>query len=296
MGNKRNGIQRERQIIHGNYKTVHVFPVFPKGTRRSKKCKPSSEVQKKLNQKYREEKIRYLLDVNFDEGDIEVGLGYDDKYLPDTYDECKRDIRNFHRRVNRFRTAIGLDELKYLYCIERGARNGRWHIHDTMSGGTINASDETIRKVKRFFKGMDENAIKSMIERGGYKQCIKVIWGKGYAHTYDLDFNEEGLKALAKYKVKEPETESAAIDGKVRRWSSSKNLKQAETIEKDNRISKRTVEKIRRGEVTEREIERLYPGYIITNYEPLYNSVNGGEYLTIHLYKKTGGKKSVKKE
>lgn len=294
---KRTGIQRERQIKHGNYMTVHVFPVFPKAKGRSKKCKPSTEIQKALNQRYRKEHLRYILDVNFTSDDIEAGLGYDDEHLPETYEECKRDVVNFHRRVNRFRKAIDLPELKYVYCIEKGAKNGRYHIHDTLSGGTIDTSPDTIKRIKPFFRGMSDEDIKRAIEKGGYKQCIKMIWGKGYAHTYDLDFDNEGLKALAKYKVKEPENPAEVIEGKVRHWSSSKNLKQPTTDERDNYISKATVEDIRKGNISEREIERLYPGYIVTSYDAIRNNVNKGEYLTLRLYKlpeKKGGYKCGK--
>ena len=283
---KRTGVQRERKIEHGNYMTVNVFPVFPKAKGRSKKCKPSTAVQKALNQKYREERLRYLLDVNFTSDDMEVGLGYDDEHLPDTYEECKRDVVNFHRRLNRFRAAIGLPEMKYIYCIERGKKNGRWHAHDTMSGGAVDTSDETIKKIKPFFRGMTCDEIKKAIEKGGYKQCVKMIWGKGYAHTYDLDYDEEGLTALAKYKVKEPENKIEEIDGKTRRWSTSKNLKQPTITERDNHISKATVEDIRRGNICEREIERLYPGYTVTSYTAIHNNINAGEYVTIRLYKR----------
>lgn len=293
---KQRVIQRERKIQHGNYMTVHVFPVFAKPKGRKKKCKPSTAIQAALNQKYREERLRYLLDTNFTRKDIEVGLGYDDAHLPENYEQCKRDVVNFHRRLNRFRTAIGLSEMKYIYCIERGRKNGRWHVHDTMSGGTIDASDETIKKIKPFFRGMSADDIRAAIERGGYKQCVKMIWGRGYAHTYDLEFNSDGLQGLAKYKIKPPETENEQIDGKIRRWSTSKNLKQPQITERDNYISKSTVRDIRRGDVSEREIERLYPGYTVTEYSAVHNCINAGEYLTIRLYKRPGGERRNNRE
>ena len=71
------------------------------------------------------------------------------------------------------------------------------------------------------------------------------------------------------------------IDGRQ-----SKNLKKP-TIPKDRDgfISKDTVRDIRKGDICEREIERLYPGYTITDISPYLNTINAGEYLTIRLRK-----------
>ena len=280
---KRTGTQRERKIKHSNFLDVYVFPVFPKARGRSKKRKPSTEIQKKLNQKYRENKLKYLLNVNFTNEDMEIRLGYDDEYLPADYKQCQKDVANFHRRLNRFRIAVGLPPLKYIYCIERGEKGGRFHVHDTMSGGTVDTSDETIKRIKPFFRGKSEDEIKADIKKGGYKQCVKMLWGKGYTHTDDLDFDDDGLKSLAKYKVKEPQTAAAEIEGKVRRWSTSKNLIQPEIKERDNYISAATVEEIRKGDISEREIERLYPDYTLTGYEAMHNNINAGEYLVLYL-------------
>lgn len=248
-------IQRERRIFHGDYLDVHSFPVFKKPGKRGKKVKPSSEIQKKLNQKYRENKMLYLIHTNFNKDDFEMGLGFDDKYLPESYEDVQKAVRNYIRRIKRYRTKSNLPELKYIYVIERGKCNGRWHIHMILSGG------------------MDRDVLED-------------LWGQGYAHTYRLEFDDEGLRGLAKYKVKEPETKAAVIDGKVRRWAASKNLKQPVIPkDRDGFISKATVKDIREGNISEREIERLYPGYTVTSVEPFLNTVNAGEYLTVRLRK-----------
>lgn len=252
---KGRSVQRERRIFHGDYLDVFSFPVFQKPGKRKKKTNPSSEIQKKLNQKYRENKLTYLINENFSKKDLEMGFGFDDEHLPFTYADVQRLIRNYIRRIKHYRKKNGLPELKYLYVIERGSTNGRWHIHMILSGG------------------IDRNILEEM-------------WGQGYAHTYRLEFDDNGLKGLAKYKVKEPETDIAVIDEKVRRWASSKNLKQP-TIPKDRDgfISKDTVRDIRKGDICEREIERLYPGYTVTSIEPFLNTINAGEYVTIRLRK-----------
>jgi hypothetical protein len=250
-------LQRERRIFHGNYLTVHVFPVFQiiAGARR-RKGKATTETQKKLNQKYREEKIMYLMNENFEEGDLEIGLSYSDEMLPENYEDVQKDIRNFVRRLKRYRAKENLPEIKYLYVIERGGKGGRWHAHFATNG--------------------DMN-----------RDVVESLWGKGTAHTFRMHFDEEGLKGIAKYKVKEPETPIAELDGKkIHRWGASKNLKKPRIPkDRDGFISKKTVAEIREGKVAEREIERLYPGYIVTNWEAMKNTVNNGEYLTIQLRK-----------
>jgi hypothetical protein len=143
--------------------------------------------------------------------------------------------------------------MKYIYTIEKGERNGRWHFH-MITQGDIDRDE------------------------------LEKLWGKGYAHTTRLDFDDEGMIGLAKYKIKEPETEIASIKGKVHRWSASKNLKKPVTLpDRDGFISKETTKDIREGNISEREIERLYPGYTITSWDPWHNDINAGEYLTIRL-------------
>lgn len=260
MRKRKNGgrnIQRERRIFHGDYLDAHIFPVFQKPGKRRKRSNPSTEIQKRLNQKYRENRLTYLINENFTVKDLELGLGFCDECLPEDYAGVQRAVRNYIRRIKNYRKKNGLEDLKYLYVIERGERKGRWHIHMILSGG------------------MDRDLLEKM-------------WGQGYAHTYRLEFDDEGLKGLAKYKVKEPQKEIEVIAEKVRRWAASKNLRQPFIPkDRDGFISKNTTRDIRKGDICEREIERLYPGYTVTAVEPFLNNINAGEYLTIRL-RRTG--------
>lgn len=147
--------------------------------------------------------------------------------------------------------------MKYLYAIQKGSTNGRWHVHFATNGD---------------------------IDR----DVIEKLWGKGYAHSFRMEFDDEGVKGLSKYKVRDPETSIAEINEnkKIHRWAASKNLKKPRIPkERDGYISKKTVAEIREGAVTEKEIERLYPGYTITEWTSLKNNINAGEYLTIQLRK-----------
>lgn len=104
-------IQRERRIYHGDYLDVNIFPVFKKPGKRKKKTNPSSEIQKKLNQTYRENKVTYLINNNFSKKDLEIGLGFDDEHLPETYADVQRIIRNYIRRIKHYISKNDLPEL-----------------------------------------------------------------------------------------------------------------------------------------------------------------------------------------
>lgn len=270
-------VQRERRIYHGEYLDVHIFPIFQKPGKRGKKRNPSTDIQRLLNQKYREERITYLIHSNFTARDIEVKLGFDDEHLPSSYSDFQRIMRNFIRALKRMRTRYFLKELKYIYVIERGKTNGRWHAHMITNSAD---GDETV------LIGYDEKG--KPIHRS-YRDMFEELW-KNYsgckARTFSLDFNEEGLIGLSKYKVKEPETEIAEIDEKVRRWAASKNLNPPKIAkDRDGFISRETAREILEHKYIERDIEKLYKGYTVSSITPLFNKVNAGVYVTIRLRK-----------
>ncbi len=113
---------------------------------------------------------------------------------------------------------------------------------------------------------------------------IKEVWKYGYIFISGLEFDDEGFKGIARYLVKEPQSSDAHIDGKIRRWNTSKNLKQPYIPkDRDGFISRDTAKDIREGNICEREIERLYPGYTVTRIEAFKNKINAGEYVKISL-------------
>ena len=61
-------VYREKKYTCGEYLDVFIYPVFETGKHRGgkrEKRKPSTEAQKKLNQRHREEKLVRLLRANF---------------------------------------------------------------------------------------------------------------------------------------------------------------------------------------------------------------------------------------
>lgn len=250
-------LYREKKHICGEYLEVDIFPVFEYQRGRGKKRKPTSETQKKLNQRNAERKLIRLLNTNFTKKDIRFDLTYSDEYYPSSPEEAQKQMQNFLRRVKRFRAKHNLPELKYVAVTEVGKTNGRLHHHIVMSGG-IDIND------------------------------LAEIWGRGYTTAKPLQFDEYGITGIAKYLIKEP------ILGK--RWCASRNLEQPKTSKRDGRISQRKIKEFHdSGADNREEIEKLYEGYYLADIQPYYNEMNGGYYLTVRMYKKPAPKRSRKR-
>ena len=247
-------VYREKKYTCGEYLDVYIYPVFetgkPGGGKREKR-KPSTEAQKKLNQRHREEKLVRLLHTNFTPEDLEIHLTYKGEQ-PGSDEEAARNLRNYIRRIQRLRKKMGLPPLKYIAVTERGKRGGRYHHHITVNGG------------------IDRDTLESM-------------WEYGYANSRRLQFTEDGLAGLGNYIVKSP------VGGKA--WTASKNLVDPEPRTRDGRISGNKARELAKSlESGEKfaKFESLYPGYLISAAEAFHNDVNGGFYLFLRLYRKDG--------
>lgn len=163
-------IYREKRYICGEYLDVYIFPAYRCPGSHTKRGKPTSEGQKKLNERHSQEQIVRLFHANFTEDDIELHLTY--KIQPESADEAKRDIQNFIRRLRRLRKKLGLPDLKYI-CVTEQSGKGRYHHHITVNGG---------------------------IDR----DMLEKLWGFGYANSRRLQFSENGLEGLGKYITKAP--------------------------------------------------------------------------------------------
>ena len=267
---------REKIYTCGDYKDIQLFPVFEKAKgRRKKRYKPTSEMQAKLNQRNAERSLTRLLNANFTENDISATLTYMNQYLPKTFEEAERDVKNFLRRVKRLRSKLGLPEIKYILI--PGA--GRFHFHIPMSGG------------------IDDKAIQN-------------LWPYGYCNIIHFVFDENGIEGHARYVAKQFELDEVDIfsmfdineetgevtekEGKAatrakgkRRYTCSRNIIRPETEEKDGRITAARVEEMATVDSASRAVfEKLYPGYCLADCKPYYNEENGGYYLEIKMYRK----------
>ena len=243
-------VYREKPYYCGEYLDAFIFPVFETGARGGKRAKrkPSTEAQKKLNQRNREEKLVRLLHANFTKEDLEIHLTYKG-VQPESDEEAVRNARNYIRRVQRLREKMGLPPLKYIAVTERGKRGGRYHHHITLSGG---------------------------IDRDE----LEKLWTNGYANSRRLQFTEKGLAGLGHYIVKTPVGKKA--------WTASKNLVDPEPRTRDGRISGKKVRELAENIQDSARFEKLYPGYLLSEATVFHNDINGGYYIVARFYRQDG--------
>lgn len=153
----------------GNYLEVEIYPVFQKAGKRRAKCRPTSAIQERLNQKRAEMHITRIAHLNFTEEDMALHLTYAEN--PDM-DRAEKDIKNFMARLRRKYKKLGL-ELKYISTIEQGRKSGRVHVHMLINN-----------------EGLDRDEIEK-------------LWGFGYANARRLQFGEEGITGLTRYITKD---------------------------------------------------------------------------------------------
>ena len=249
-------VYREKKYTCGEYLDVYIYPVFETGPRKGRRAarrKPSTEAQKKLNQRHRQEELTRVTHANFTPEDLEIHLTYRGEQ-PGSDEEAARNLRNHIRRIQRLRKKLGLPPLKYITVTERGKRGGRYHHHLTVNGG------------------IDRDTLESM-------------WEHGYANSRRLQFSEDGVAGLTHYITK------SSVERGKKAWSCSKNLIHPEPVTRDGRVSGRKARELAKSlESGEKfaKFESLYPNYLLSQAEAFHNDVNGGCYLVARFYRKDG--------
>lgn len=168
----------------------HTSRTYRKNGKRVKKKSITPEAMKKQNEKQAEAMLRMLIDNNFTTNDCYITLTY--KEQPATWEDAKKDIQNFIRRLKRRYKKLG-KELKYIYIAE-----GKTRIHFHM---IINNAEL-------------------------YSDEINELWPHGMHKLMLYQGRAEDAVRLASYFVKEKRSAcySDKEDAFKRRWNSSKNL------------------------------------------------------------------------
>jgi hypothetical protein len=239
--------------------------------------KPTSEAQAVVNERNMKLNFKRVLHANFLEGrDLYVTLTFREGENPATRADAKRAADNFWRRVKRAWEKRGVStweiqhnkgeklHLKYLYVIE-GGDGKRIHIHLAMTGG-LNWQE------------------------------IKVLWGMAdEVNVKILQGSKNGMEALSRYLTKQ-----GGLAKGEHHWYGSRNLSKPDYGERDNRISRETMEELAdviedinagKGEgvipTDERyaPIEERYQGYYLAEAEAVYVEQFREWILHIQLYR-----------
>lgn len=241
---------RERKYTCGDYIEVAIYPVYTQQRGRSKRKKPTSEVQQRLNRRHATDRLRRLLHTNFTPKDLFVTLTFDDEHLPATVAECQRCIQNFLRRVKRKYCKAGR-EFKYLYIIEYGEKHNRLHTHLVINSG-LNRNE------------------------------LSAAWGNGAVSSDRLRFDNDGLMALAVYLTKGSGDDKNRTTFK--RWSGSRNLEKPIITERDGRISHKKMLGFCENGGDGEYLETQYNGYETVDLTVCLSAdLYGGLYLSAML-------------
>ena len=246
---------RRRTTVSGPRIDAEVFPVFGKhqrGELRRAKHQMTREAQQRSNDERSRMRLIQLVEANFDEKDVALGLSYEGE--APTPERVDKDVRNFLNRVKRRRTREGLPELKYIYTIggdempAAGYSGKRPHVHMIMNGG-ISRND------------------------------LEEMWGKGLANCDRLQPRDVGLGGIAVYFTRQKQ-DRAPKKG-VRKWRGSRNLTHPEPRSRDAKMPNSRVKRIAydfRNEAKD-VMERLYPGYVLQDCQVRYSDIVDGVYI-----------------
>ena len=191
----------------------YTYRVNVKGEKRAARKKPTSEAQKKVNQRKAEKELRRLMAANFRNGDTVVRLDFYKR--PGGSEEMQQMIEKAIRRLRSAYRKAG-KQLKYIYVKEVGPRGSR-HIHMILN--------------------REEMDVLSLLAK---------YWPHGGIHVdpWTTGPNFQKLAAyFMKYAQKTEETEGHLIG---KRWYSSRNLikpRIKKTVIRSNRFREKVAEK-----------------------------------------------------
>ena len=256
---------RRRTTVSGPRIDAEVIPVFGRQMRRAlrrARHNQTAEAQKKANDERSRIRLIQLVEANFTEEDLSIGLDYDgDAPTPERVD---KDLENFFKKARRRRRARGLPDLKYIAAIggdempSAGYSGKRPHVHVIMNGG---------------------------IDRDELEQ----LWGHGHANTHRLQPRDSGLGGIATYFTKQMQDRPPKKG--VKRYRPSRNLVKPIRRTRDAKMPNSRVRRIAYDFENQAKgiMEKLYPGYVMQECHVRYSDYVPGVYIRCVLRKIRGG-------
>ena len=273
---------REKKIDCGDYREVDIInrtdnaEQAAKGKRR-KRHKVSAPKQQELNDKNAKRYLVQLGNGNFGKGDYHITCTY--AVLPESVAAAEKRVQRYLARIAYRRMVMGLEPLKYILVTEYkytkdGTAIRRVHHHIIVNGGIDRDLLELMWTDTRInWRRVDNPDYRDSIQR------------TGWCNVDRIQPNENGIEALCKYVLKDPQ-------GK-KRWSSSRNLIRPEMLPPaDKKYRPRQIENLVKSPDGGRAFfEKQYRDYHITHIEPVYYDETGW-----HVYLKMWRKQPRKKK
>ena len=258
---------RRRTTESGPRIDADIFPVFGVGQKkalRRARSQQTSKAQQIANNERSRIKLIQLVEANFTEEDLAIGLDYAGQ--EPTTEKVDRDLKTFFEKVRRRRRKYGLPELKYICAIggdempSAGYSGTRPHAHVIMNGG------------------IDRDELEKM-------------WGHGHANTHRLQPRDEGLGGISVYFTKQMQDRPPKKG--VRKYRTSKNLIHPVPKGRDVKIANSRVRRIAYDFDNQAKavMEKLYPGYVLQKCSVRYSDIVPGVYIRCVMRKIAGGGK-----
>ena len=258
---------RRRTTESGPRIDADIFPVFGVGQKkalRRARSQQTSKAQQIANNERSRIKLIQLVEANFTEDDLAIGLDYAGQ--EPTTEKVDRDLKTFFEKVRRRRRKYGLPELKYICAIggdempSAGYSGTRPHAHVIMNGG------------------IDRDELEKM-------------WGHGHANTHRLQPRDEGLGGISVYFTKQMQDRPPKKG--VRKYRTSKNLIHPVPKGRDVKIANSRVRRIAYDFDNQAKavMEKLYPGYVLQKCSVRYSDIVPGVYIRCVMRKIAGGGK-----
>ncbi|UPW82749.1 hypothetical protein [Lysinibacillus sp. Ag94] len=244
---------RVKSIWSGDVLEVEAYPYWKiPQEKRVKRDKNSSKAQERLNEKNRQKHVARLINTNFrDYRDLYMTYTYSDKYVPEDYEQAKRDMTNLVRRMKRWlkkQEKYEGFELKYIYSTEH-TRNG-----------------EKVR------------AHHHMVTNFPDREVAEELWNRGRANSKRLKADDLGFTKLGEYLVKEKGPKTA------KGYTPSRNLKQPKVTVSDTKLTRRRAAKIATEEIGAQEIfEKMYKNYQFKQMEVSFSEYVSGAYINVYM-------------
>lgn len=195
---------RVKTIKSGKMLEYECYPLWDASKRkRAKRENESKQAQKNLNDKNAIKKVIRLINTNFTNNDTWATFTYSEENLPKSYEEAKKHMTNYLRRLKAKIKKLGQEKLKYIYVTE----------YNPESNKKVRIHHHIVMNVQ------DRDLIENEWKYGARTQARR------------LQADEHEYEGLARYILKDPH-------GK-KRYTCSRNLKQPFVTISDYKLSRR---------------------------------------------------------
>lgn len=274
-------MEREKKTISGRLLEADFYPVWENGSKmpvRPTGTKESSEAQKKYNNNMAIKRAVRFINANFDNEDLLLTYTYEQKFAPLTIEGASRDMDNYKRRI-KTRRASELKQIEKLLKTDPQNKKYRALLKKLKAPFKYYYTIEEVIYKTGSLKGQKNYHVHLFMTGGLDRDTVEAMWGKS-VRVNARRFRPEvfGPEAAARYISKDPQG--------CKRFRHSQNLVQPETRVKDGHISSRTVERMAKQLVDDKEYwERRYKGYRFLRCFSRFNKYNGHWYVSVVMYK-----------